>query len=165
MNNIHPTAIIGENVILGDNNYIGPYCIIGYPAEHKKYWGTTVGQVVIGDNNVITGLVTIDAGTERATQIGNNNWFMKHSHVGHDCIIHDDVIISPGVKIGGHTTIGNRTNIGLNATIHQKIDVPEGIMIGMNAVITKKTELLAFHKYVGVPARNIGENLYAKNHR
>jgi acetyltransferase-like isoleucine patch superfamily enzyme len=37
-NFIHPTAIIGKNVVLGDNNYIGAYCIIGDPAEHKKYW-------------------------------------------------------------------------------------------------------------------------------
>ena len=37
-NFIHPTAIIGDNVELGDNNYIGAYCIIGDPTEHKKYW-------------------------------------------------------------------------------------------------------------------------------
>lgn len=38
MNYIHPTALIGPNVELGDNNYIGPFCIIGYPAEHKDFW-------------------------------------------------------------------------------------------------------------------------------
>jgi UDP-N-acetylglucosamine acyltransferase len=163
MNTIHPTAIIGDNVVLGDNNYIGPHCIIGYPAEYKKYWNGPVGSVIIGNNNVITGLVTIDAGTEEPTIIGNDNWFMKHSHVGHDCIIENNVILSPGVKIGGHAKIGNNTNIGLNATVHQKVIIPEGIMIGMGAVITKKTELIPYHKYVGVPARNIGENILAKN--
>lgn len=30
MNYIHPTAVIGPNVEMGDNNYIGPFCIIGY---------------------------------------------------------------------------------------------------------------------------------------
>lgn len=32
---IHPTAIIGKNVKIGYNCYIGPYCIIGEKAEHK----------------------------------------------------------------------------------------------------------------------------------
>ncbi len=36
-NFIHPTAIIGDNVIIGDGNYIGAYCIIGDKAEHKKF--------------------------------------------------------------------------------------------------------------------------------
>ncbi len=59
----------GENVTLGDNNYIGAYCIIGDPAEHKKYWGKQKGNVIIGDNNIITGLVTIDAGTEDIREV------------------------------------------------------------------------------------------------
>ena len=95
-NFIHPTAIIGDNVILGDNNYIGAYCIIGDPAEHKKYWeyeeqikdyGTLKiiqrgqikrGLVTIGNNNIVTGLVTIDAGTEAITTIGDNCFIKKN---------------------------------------------------------------------------------------
>ncbi len=41
-------------------------------AEHKKFWQKEKGKVYIGDNNVITGLVTIDAGTEIDTFIGNS---------------------------------------------------------------------------------------------
>ena len=55
-NFIHPTAIIGDNVILGDNNYIGAYCIIGDQAEHKKYWLQPKGKVIIGNGNMITGI-------------------------------------------------------------------------------------------------------------
>ena len=102
-NFIHPTAIIGDNVILGDNNYIGAYCIIGDQAEHKKYWLQPKGKVIIGNGNMITGLVTIDAGTEDITTIGNNCFIMKHAHIGHDCQIKDNVTISCGAKIGGHS--------------------------------------------------------------
>lgn len=162
-NFIHPTAIITENVILGNNNYIGPYCIIGYPAEHKKYWDSPLGKVIIGNNNVFTGLVTIDAGTESDTVIGNNCWFLKHSYVGHDCLIENDVTISTGAKIGGHVIVGKKSNIGMNATVHQWKTLPEGIMLGMNSTITKTTILEPYTKYAGTPARKIGENLYAKN--
>src|SRR3954465_5382158 len=118
-NFIHPTAQIGPNVIIGKNNYIGPYCIIGFPPEHKGYWNAPSYGVVIGDNNVLTGLVTIDAGTEQPTLIADGCWFLKHSHVGHDSAIGDNVTVSCGAKIGGHCLIEPKCNIGLNAVIHQ----------------------------------------------
>lgn len=158
-NYIHPTAVIGPNVTLGDNNYIGPHCIIGFPAEHKEYWNKHVGHVIIGNNNKFTGLVTIDASTEGDTIIFNNCWLLKHSHVGHDAVIHDNVTISCGAKIGGHAVVHANSNIGLNACIHQRVQIPEGCMIGMNAAVTKKTVLQPYRKYVGVPAKDIGSNV------
>ena len=179
-NFIHHTAIIGDNVILGDNNYIGPYCVIGEPAEHKKYWGYeefesitfnkkdwrtlkkvkeikfNKGKVVIGDNNIITGLVTIDAGTEDETIIGSNCFIMKHAHIGHDCLIQDNVTISCGAKIGGHSVIGETSNIGLNAVLHQFSIIKKGCMIGASAFF--KGESISETKYAGVPAKPIGKN-------
>jgi UDP-N-acetylglucosamine acyltransferase len=157
-NFIHPTAIIGENVVLGDNNYIGPYCVIGEPAEYKKHWNNEKGKVIIGDNNIITGHVTIDAGTELPTLIGNNCFIMKHSHIGHDSTVISTVTISCGAKLGGSTLIGYGTNIGLNAVIHQGVNVPQGCMIGMGAVITKKLMLQPDSVYVGNPARYLKPN-------
>ena len=159
-NYIHPTAIIGDNVILGDNNYIGAYCIIGDPAEHKKFWGVENGdtkcKVIIGNNNIVTGLVTIDAGTEYDTIIGNNCFFLKHCHIGHDCWIGSNVTISCGAKIGGHSTIKPNSNIGLNAVLHQFSEIEEGCMIGASAFFKGESE--PYSKYAGVPAKKIGEN-------
>ncbi len=168
MNYIHPTALIGPNVVLGDNNYIGPYCIIGFPAEHKAFWPVIDGNswsfpkgfshVIIGDGNVFTGLVTIDAGTQSPTIIRDNTFIMKHSHVGHDAFINSGVTISCGAKIGGHAEICEGANIGLNATIHQRLRVPEYCMIGMGAVVTKKTQMIPQQKYAGNPAKWLGVN-------
>lgn len=160
MSYIHPTALIGPNVTIGKNCYIGPYCIIGYPAEHKEYWDNYKEHgVIIHDNVVLTGHVTIDAGTEDDTLIGEGVWMLKHSHVGHDCWIHPDVTIACGAKIGGHTVIRYKCNIGLNAVIHQKQDIAIGCMIGMGAVVTKKLVTQAFKKYAGNPAKEIGDNV------
>ena len=155
-NYIHPTAIIGDNVILGDNNYIGPYCVIGERAEHKKYWVKPLGRVFIGDNNIITGMVTIDAGTIELTYIQDNCFIMKGVHIGHDCTILNNVTISCGAKIGGHSIIKEDCNIGLNAVLHQYTTIEEGCMIGASAFIKGATEENS--KYVGVPAKRIGEN-------
>jgi UDP-N-acetylglucosamine acyltransferase len=155
-NYIHPTAIIGDNVVLGDNNYIGAYCIIGDKAEHKKYWDKLKGKVYIGNNNIITGLVTIDAGTESITFIANDCYIMKHAHIGHDCTINSNVTISCGAKIGGHSIIMQNSNIGLNAVLHQFSVIKEGCMIGASAFFKGESE--PYTKYAGVPARKLGEN-------
>lgn len=158
-NDIHETAIIGPNVIMGVGNYIGPYCIIGFPAEHKGTWGNGCGSVSIGNDNVITGHVTIDGSKEPyGTRIADNCFIMKHAHVGHDCLISYNVIISCGAKIGGHAIILSESNIGLNAVIHQRQTIKNGVMIGMGAVVTAKLKTEPFQTYAGNPAKHIGPN-------
>ena len=156
-NNIHPTAIIYPNVKIGKGNTIGAYCIIGSPAEWKGKEGE--GNVIIGNNNVITGLVTIDSGVGNPTIIGDNCYIMKHCHIGHDAVICDNTTLSCGAKIGGHTIIAKDCNIGLNAVIHQKLIIPEGCMIGASSFVGKKSKLKPKHKYAGVPVRELGENI------
>lgn len=157
-NFIHPTAIVYPGVIFGKNNYVGPLCIIGAPAEHRGNWRKTNDIVVIGDNNIFTGLVTVDGGMEIQTHIGNNNLFMKHSYIAHDVVLWDDCTICAGVKIAGHCVIESKVNIGLNAAIHQRQKISEGCMIGMGAVITKKLMTEPYCKYAGNPAKYIGTN-------
>lgn len=154
---IHPTAIIGNNVIIEDGAHIGPYCIIGMPAEYRGKEDVDRG-VRIGRGARLTGLVTVDSGVERMTEIGENSYLMKHCHVGHDCMLHRNVIISCGAKIGGHSIIGEGANVGLNAVIHQRQIIEAGVMIGMGSVITRKLITEPFKKYAGNPAKYIGEN-------
>lgn len=155
---IHPTAIIGPNVEIGENVYIGPYCVIGMPAEHRQFWPQS-GKVIIGSNSILTGLVTVDAGTEGVTVIGEGCFIMKHAHVGHDAVIGKGVTISCGAKIGGHVEVGDGANIGLNAVIHQRQVIGKGAMIGMGSVVTRKLAVWDYSKYAGNPARYIGENI------
>jgi UDP-N-acetylglucosamine acyltransferase len=159
MNYIHPTAIIYDNVELGDNIYIGPYCIIGAPGEHRGFWDYKVsGRVIISSNCVLTGHVTIDSGTENNTILDHSVWMLKHSHVGHDAWIGKYTTISCGAKIGGHAIIGSKCNIGLNAVIHQRQIIAAGCMIGMGAVVTKKLITKPYQKYAGNPAKWLGPN-------
>ncbi len=157
MVNVHSTAVIGKNVTIEEDVYIGPYCVIGMPAEWKGKEDVDKG-VLIKKGTRITGLVTIDSGVEKVTTIGENCYLMKHSHVGHDAQLKDNVTLSCGAKVGGHSIIENNTNIGLNAVIHQKVTVPEGCMIGASAFVGKKSTLKSFHKYAGVPVKELGTN-------
>ena len=157
MTGIHQTAVINTNVIIEDDVYIGPLCIIGFSPEWKSRELDNKG-VIIKKGTRITGLVTIDGGANQPTVIGENCYLMKHSHCGHDAELKNGVTLSCGAKIGGHSIIGENTNIGLNAVIHQKVVVPEGCMIGASAFVGKKSILKPFHKYAGVPLKEIGLN-------
>tara|TARA_R110000868_G_scaffold264929_1_gene523588 strand:+ start:35 stop:523 length:489 start_codon:yes stop_codon:yes gene_type:complete len=154
MNKIHPTAIIYPNVTLGDNIYIGAFCIIGAPAEHKLYWGKeSKHSVHIGEGAIIHGHVTIDAGTERTTFIGDDTFIMKHVYIGHDSFIGHGATLSAHVSIGGFSNIGYNANIGMGATVHQKTSVGSNCMIGMNTTITKKSIIESGGCYIGTPAK------------
>jgi UDP-N-acetylglucosamine acyltransferase len=154
---IHQTAVINSNVIIEDDVYIGPLCIIGFNPEWKGRELDNKG-VIIKKGTKITGLVTIDGGANQPTVIGENCYLMKHSHCGHDAELKNGVTLSCGAKIGGHSIIGENTNIGLNAVVHQKVEVPEGCMIGASAFVGKKSILKPNHKYAGVPVKELGEN-------
>lgn len=154
---IHPTAMIGDNVRLGNNVYIGAYCIIGYPAEDKKHWAK-VGEVVIEDDCILTGLVTVDAGTTGITTIGRGSFLMKHSHVGHDTVLEEGITVACGAKIGGRVVVMKNTNIALNATIHQRHVIGSYSMIGMGSVVPLSKSVEPFGKYAGNPIRYLGEN-------
>jgi acyl-[acyl carrier protein]--UDP-N-acetylglucosamine O-acyltransferase len=154
---IHPTAVIYPNVIIEANVYIGAYCIIGAPAEWKGREQEN-GGVLIMEGARLTGLVTVDSGTDKRTIIGKNAYLMKGVHCGHDSIICEGVTLSCGAKVGGHTIVRKNTNVGLNAVLHQKLDIPEGCMIGASSFVGKKSILKPFHKYAGVPVRELGKN-------
>jgi len=154
MNNIHETAIIYPGVTLGKNIYIGAYCIIGAPAEDKKYWNQKQKHsVFIGDNTIIHGHVTIDAGTKRTTVVSDDCFIMKGCYIGHDSHIAIGVTMSPHVLIGGNCIINYYTNLGMGSIVHQRVNVPPKCMIGMNTTITKKTKMEKLGVYVGSPAK------------
>jgi UDP-N-acetylglucosamine acyltransferase len=175
-NVIHHTAIIGENVSLGNNNIIGPYCYItgdttigngnnfkafcsiGTPAEDygkdcKK------GDLFIGNDNIFREFTTVNEGTIRSTIIANRVKMLRGSHVGHDAIINNDVVLSCNVLIGGHSMVYLGANLGLGAIVHQFSRIGAYCMIGMGAVITKKTICEPGYTFVGNPAHSIGENM------
>lgn len=154
---IHPSAQIGPNVTIGKGTYIGPLCVIGFPPEYRGKEHLDKG-VIIGAGARLTGLVTVDSGTDYATVIGDNTYLMKHAHVGHDAFIGAKATISCGAKIGGHATIGEHANIGLNAVIHQRQKIAEGCMIGAQAMVTKKLITEPYKTYAGNPARLLGQN-------
>ena len=157
-NDIHPTAIIHENVIMGHDNRVGPFTVIGSEGEILNSDPSKFrGGVVIGDGNVINSHVTIDRPEgESETSIGNNNLIMRHTHIGHDVVIGSNCIIRTHTVIAGHCVLYDFVNVGLNATIIKRSRVGFGAYVGAAAMLNKHAS--PYGVYVGTPAKLISMN-------
>ena len=116
---------------MGKNNQVFPYAFIGGKTNDLKYKGGKTG-LVIGDNNVFRQYTTAHLATadNTFTTIGNNNLFIAYSHVAHDCVVGNFVIMSAHTALGGHVRVDDHAVIGWNAGLHQFSRVGEYSMLG-----------------------------------
>ncbi len=124
-------SIIG-NTKIGKNNKIYPFASIGNDPQDLKFNGEET-KLEIGDNNKIREYVTINPGTKGGggiTKIGNNCLFMVSSHIAHDCLVEDNVILANNVPLGGHAHIEQNVIIGGNSAVQQFTRVGKSAMIG-----------------------------------
>lgn len=180
MNDVHPTAVLGDdvelgdgNVIgpfavvlgpvrLGDRNWIGPHVVIGTPAEirgieHGTARGSDVGTgIVIGDGNVLREYTTVHQGHYATTSVGNDCYLMNKVYLAHDNQIGDGVTIASGASLGGHVHVGAGANLGMGVVVHQRRIIGPGVMLGMGSIVTRDVPpyALAF----GNPCRVRGAN-------
>ncbi len=136
---------------MGEDNQIYPYAYIGAQTHDLKYKGGTC-YLKIGARNIFREYVTIHTATQdgESTVIGNDNYGLAFSHIGHNCVVKNNVIISAQVAIGGHVVIGNHANIGGNSAIHQFCKVGDYAMLGGQSFLKK--DLPPFILACGVPA-------------
>ena len=141
---IGPDVEIGENSVIqshvsitgntkiGKENKIYSFASIGSDPQDLKFNGEQT-KLEIGDNNKIRELVTINPGTKGGgglTKVGSNCLFMVSSHIAHDCLVGDNVILANNVPLGGHAHIENNVIIGGNSAVQQFTRVGNSAMIG-----------------------------------
>jgi UDP-N-acetylglucosamine acyltransferase len=129
---INSHVSIAGHTKIGKKNKIYPFASIGNNPQDLKYKGEK-STLEIGNGNTIREYVSINPGTDGGgglTRIGNNCLFMVSSHVAHDCVISDNVVVVNNVAIGGHVQIDDNAIIGGNSAIHQFIRIGKFAMIG-----------------------------------
>jgi len=158
-NLVHKSAIIDwKNLVIGKNNFIGPYVVIGGNAQHPRK--KNFGKIYIGNNNVINEYSNIHRPTsyKKKTIIGNNNYIMNSSTIDHDCYLEDNIVLSSNVILGGNVYIMNGAQLGIRTIVHQNQVIGSYTMIGMGSIITKKKNLLPGFIFFGKPIKKKGVN-------
>ena len=106
---------------IGARNQVGSFTSVGAPPQDMHYQGEPT-ELVIGDDNVIREYVSIHRGTVASrgkTIIGNRNMLMAYTHVAHDCLIGDQVILANVATLAGHVEIGSHVSLGGLVAVHQ----------------------------------------------
>ena len=175
-NEIGPYVVIEGNVIIGDNNYIGPGTIItGYTTignNNKIHGHVYIGNlpqdvafknsrtyVIIGNNNIIREFATIHRGTkeESKTVIGDNNFLMVASHVAHNCILGNNIVMVNAASLGGYVEVHDHAFLGGFVIVHQFCRIGSYTMSGVLTKIVK--DIPPFMLVDGNPAKVRGTNI------
>ena len=131
-------AYIDDNVILGDNCHVFPHAVIGCVPQDLKFRGEET-WTVIGENCVLREFVTINRGTasKGKTIVGKNNLIMAYCHVAHDCILHDNIIMSNATQLAGEVEIDDFAIIGGGTLVHQFSHIGGHVMIQGGSKVNK----------------------------
>jgi len=132
-------TLISGHTTIGENNKIYSHAVLGTDPQDLKFKGEKT-FLIIGDNNVIREHTFLNTGTEGGgskTIIGNGNLIMGHVHMGHDCIIEDNIVIANSTVLAGHVEIASNAVIGGISAIHQFCKVGEFAMLGGGSIVVQ----------------------------
>lgn len=152
---IGPWTYIGSDVEIGDNCVIASHVVIKGPtvigSENTIFQFSSVGEdtpdlkyqgeatkLIVGNNNTIREGVTIHRGTVQdngETVIGNNNLLMAYVHVGHDCVLGDNIVMTNNAAVAGHVHVGDWSILSGFAMVHQYVHLGAHCFIGPAAFI------------------------------
>lgn len=164
---IGANAFIGENVKLGDNviimpnaylehceigegTLISPFASIGTAPQDLGYKNEPT-KTVIGKNCIIKEYATVNraSGEGTATVVGDKCLLMTSSHVAHNCVLADEVIMANLATIGGHCHVGFGAFIGGMSVFHQNLRIGEMCIVsGFSAA---RMDVLPYCKGEGRP--------------
>ena len=127
---IDANATILEGTRIGKNCHIFPSAIVGAIPQDLKFKGEKT-YVFIGDNTTIRECATVHRGTasKGKTVVGNNCLIMAYSHVAHDCILHDHIIMSNATQLAGEVEVDDWAILGGGTLVHQFSHIGAHVMI------------------------------------
>jgi UDP-N-acetylglucosamine acyltransferase len=126
-------------VEIGENNHFAPGAVIGGPPQDITYKSEPT-RLKIGNGNIFREFSTANIATskgDKETTIGDSNYFMAYTHVGHDCKIGNNVVIANDSHLGGHTTIEDGVVIGGLSAFNQFTKVGRGAFIAGSSIVNK----------------------------
>lgn len=150
-------VVLEENTRIGRENVIGHGVVIGCEPQDKKFKGEK-SSVEIGDRNIFREYVTIHraCGEGNTTRVGNGNFLMVSSHIGHNCIVGNKIIMTNYVGLGGYAQVDDGAIFGGLTGVHQFVRVGRMSMVGGHTAVRK--DVLPFSLVSGDPARLYGLN-------
>jgi UDP-N-acetylglucosamine acyltransferase len=158
-------VVLAGRTKIGSRTRIYPFASLGHPPQDLKYKGEP-STLTVGDDCLIREGVTMNPGTEGGgmkTVVGNRCAFLAGSHVGHDCMVGDNVILSNNVMLAGHVTVGDFVIMGGGSAIAQFHRIGAHAFVG--GLTGVRGDLIPYGLATGDWARLEGLNLVGLKRR
>jgi len=151
-------SIIRSGTRIGKFCKIGPFAALGGDPQDVNYKGYKT-YLEIGDYNIIREYVSIHRASKEgeATTVGDKNFLMAYVHIGHDCRIGNEVILTSFAGISGHVSIDDKAVIGGQVGIHQFVRIGTLAMISGLSGVGK--DVPPYTIAAGRPAKIVGLNV------
>jgi UDP-N-acetylglucosamine acyltransferase len=161
---------IGSNVLIADGARLGKNVKVHHGAvlatipQDLKFGGEP-SLLRVGDNTVVREYATLNRGTKHRgeTTVGSDCLLMAYSHVAHDCLIGDHVILANSVNLAGHIEIGDYAILGGLVPVHQFVKIGRHVMIGGGFRIPM--DICPFAMCGGYPVKVMGLNIVGLRRR
>jgi len=173
---IGPFCVIEDNVSIGDNTVIKSHVTINeyvkIGRDNKIFSHADIGGLPqdlkfknkeswleIGNKNTIREYVTIHRSSKKdeKTIIGDRNFLMAYTHVAHDCVLGNDIIIVNYSGLSGHVEVEDKAFLSGGVLVHQFVKIGSMAMIGGASRITQ--DVLPYSLVSGNPPRVYGLNV------
>ena len=158
-------VVVAGRTTIGAKTRIFPFASIGHQPQDLKYEGEP-STLEIGAGCILREGVTMNPGTKGGgliTKVGDNCAFLASSHVGHDCIVGNNVIFSNNVMCAGHATVGDFVIIGGGAGVIQFARVGAHSFVG--AMSGLENDLIPYGMALGNRAYLSGLNIVGLQRR
>jgi UDP-N-acetylglucosamine acyltransferase len=150
--------VITGNTRLGSENEVFPFACIGGDPQDLRHNGEAT-TLIIGNKNIFREHVTVNRGTVHgggSTVIGNNNLIMAYSHIAHDCIIGDRVVIANNGTLAGHVEVYDYAVFGGGVQVASFMRIGESAMLAAGAMVDR--DVPPFSMVAGDRAKLQGTN-------
>ncbi len=150
-------AYIERDTTLGRECEVYKGAVLGTDPQDLKFRGEET-ELRIGDRTVIREYATLNRGTSAAgvTRVGDDCLLMAYTHVAHDCILGNHVILSNAVNMAGHVELGDWVIVGGVTPIHQFVRVGEHAFVGGGSRISQ--DVPPYCRVAGSPPKLYGLN-------
>lgn len=155
---VHPFAVIGPDVHMGPNcevhshaviegrteigagNVFHTHCHVGGAPQHAGWKRDDPQRLRVGDENIIGEYASVSGGSHEAdggTRLGDRNLLMAYAHIGHDCVVANDIRMANAATLAGHVQVHDRAWLSGHTAVHQFVRIGEQAFVAGGAIVTQ----------------------------
>jgi UDP-N-acetylglucosamine acyltransferase len=153
---IYPHAFVGGHTTIGERCHIHPFAVVGHVPQDLSYDGSVTYTRIGNETTVREGATVHRAAIPGATTVvGDRCLIMSVAHVGHDCVLGNDVKLANSGLLAGHVHVEDKVFVSGNSAVHQFVRLGELAIIGGGLRVTADVVPFMMHSPDGIVGPNV----------